>query len=217
MNRALSLGALIATVLLSSIHVEAGNRGHGHAHYGEPIPPKFNPTAPALIKNVRQLELEGRTSVRAKNNCEPGLMGYYTPSQNTITLCLNNARSSGSLLRTLIHEGVHRAQHCNNYELAFSKNPKQLEKAVNRLPAYQIKNILEFYNSDFERLLEVEARLWAEYAGGTDNFWSQWFYFDLSKACGGPMARGYVDVEHWDYCLGGRASHDNRGNRCPNR
>lgn len=217
MKKALSIGAAVTAALLSSIPVEAGNRGHGHAHYGESIPPKFNPTAPELIKNVRQIELEGRTSVRAKNNCEPGLMGYYTPRQNTITLCLNNARSSGSLLRTLIHEGAHRAQHCNNYQLAFAKNPQQLNAAVNRLPAYQIRNIRDFYNSDFEKLLEVEARLWAEYAGGTDNFWGQWFYFDLSKACGGPMANGYVDIEHWDSCLGGRAAQDRRGNRCPNR
>ena len=217
MKRALSIGAAVTAVLFSSISVEAGNRGHGHAHYGEPIPPKFNPTAPELIKNVRQIELEGRTSVRAKNNCEPGLMGYYTPRQNTITLCLNNARSSGSLLKTLIHEGAHRAQHCNNYELAFAKNQQQLNAAVNRLPAYQVKNILDFYNSDFERKLEVEARLWEEYAGGTDNFFGQWFLFDLSKACGGPMARDFIDIGHWDACKGGRAAHDGRGNRCPNR
>jgi len=96
-------------------------------------------------------------------------------------------------------------------------DPSSIKEAVNNLPAQQRTNIEKFYDNDFDKLLEVESRLWEEYASGTDNFYYQWYLFKVSKACGGPMARGYVDIEHWDSCLGGRAVHDGRGNECPNR
>ncbi len=76
---------------------------------------------------------------------------------------------------------------------------------------------MNFYDNDFDKILEVESRVWEEFAGGTDNFYYQWFLFRLSKACGGPKARGYIDMTHYEGCLGGRPTYDSKRRRCPGK
>ena len=86
MKRPLSIGTAILALSIPSIRAGAQNTGHGFGFIDEtsPIPPKWNPTTSELIKNVRQIEIEGQTTVTATSNCKPGLMGYYRPYKNTI-------------------------------------------------------------------------------------------------------------------------------------
>ena len=175
----------------------------------------YEPSISVLKQNIQMIKEEGRTKIFTKSDCKPGLGGFYLPSANTITLCLNNANSIGSLFRTLYHEGVHRAQHCRNFELVWH-TPEELRKAIDELPQNHKNIIFDFYDNNFERLLEVEARLWQVYAGSYFKpFRQEAYLFELSKACGGDFARGYVDHRHYESCKGGRPTQDSRGNKCP--
>ena len=209
--------ALFASLGFAVAAFAAGNIGHRNLNKRDSgiFEGTYEPSISTLKKNIQMIEDEGRTRVFTKSDCEPGLGGFYQPSSNTITLCLNNATSPGSLLRTLYHEGVHRAQHCRNFRLVWH-SPEQLKKAIDKLPRNHQRIIFDFYDDNFEKLLEVEARLWQVYTASYFNTALQEQYgFELSKVCGGDWARSYVDYEHYDSCKGGRPTQDSRGNKCP--
>ena len=205
-----SLGFSLGALAVENIGHKALNKRDSGIFEGT-----YEPSISTIKKNIQMLKEEGRTRVFTKSDCRPGLGGFYTPSTNTITLCLNNATSPGSLFRTLYHEGVHRAQHCRNFKLVWH-TPEELQNAIDRLPQNHRNIIFDFYDDNFERLLEIEARLWQVYAASYFNTGLQEeYFFNLSRVCGGDWARGYVDYEHYDSCKGGRPTQDSRGNKCP--
>jgi len=72
----------------------------------------------ALLTLIAQVESTGQTRVLLLNDCPAGLEGFYAPSRNRIRLCRNNHNSDAALNSTLLHEAVHRLQHCRQPELA---------------------------------------------------------------------------------------------------
>jgi len=72
----------------------------------------------ALVTLIAQMESAGRTRVLVLNDCPDGLQGFYAPSRNRIGLCRNNHNSDAALTSTLLHEAVHRLQHCRQPALA---------------------------------------------------------------------------------------------------
>ena len=72
----------------------------------------------ALVTLIAQVESTGRTRVLVLNDCPAGLDGFYAPSRNRIGLCRNNHNSDAALNSTLLHEAVHRLQHCRQPALA---------------------------------------------------------------------------------------------------
>ena len=72
----------------------------------------------ALVTLIAQVESTGRTRVLVLNDCPTGLEGFYAPSRNRIGLCGNNHSSDSELSSTLLHEAMHRLQHCRQPELA---------------------------------------------------------------------------------------------------
>ena len=72
----------------------------------------------ALLTLIAQVESAGQTRVLLLNDCPTGLDGFYAPSRNRIGLCRNNHSGDAALTSTLLHEAMHRLQHCRQPELA---------------------------------------------------------------------------------------------------
>ena len=68
----------------------------------------------ALLTLIAQVESTGQTRVLLLNDCPAGLEGFYVPSHNRIGLCRNNHSSDAALTSTLLHEAMHRLQHCRD-------------------------------------------------------------------------------------------------------
>ncbi len=71
-----------------------------------------------LITLIAQVEIAGHTRVLVLNDCPAGLDGFYAPARNRIGLCRNNHSSDAALKSTLLHEAMHRLQHCRQPALA---------------------------------------------------------------------------------------------------
>ena len=162
--------------------------GYGHSHRqawsasSQGI--SFNPSSQRLKHFVELVEDQGNTTVLALNHCEPGLGGFYAPSQNKITICLNIQSSTGDVFQTPLHEGVHRAQHCRGWGSVFSSREEVLE-AFNKLPKYHQEVVANQYDDAYSQIEEIEARLWAIDEGEVSHFMQEWYFFNLAKSCGG--------------------------------
>ena len=80
------------------------------------------------------------------------IMGYFTPSANTITMCQNDRVRRSTILNTLLHEGWHSVQdRC-------TKRPYFTDREITRylLPSDK-REIRKFYSRDQYRA-EAEAR-----------------------------------------------------------
>ena len=75
-----------------------------------------------LLTLIAQVEIAGHTRVLVLNDCPAGLDGFYAPARNRIGLCRNNHSSDAALKSTLLHEAMHRLQHCRQPELAAQLN-----------------------------------------------------------------------------------------------
>ena len=70
-----------------------------------------------LLTLIAQVEIAGQTRVLLLDDCPAGLDGFYAPARNRIGLCRNNHSSDAALKSTLLHEAMHRLQHCRQPEL----------------------------------------------------------------------------------------------------
>ena len=84
----------------------------------------------ALLTLIAQVESAGQTRVLLLNDCPTGLEGFYAPSRNRIGLCRNNHSSDAALTSTLLHEAMHRLQHCRQPELAAQLDAEQHVEAL---------------------------------------------------------------------------------------
>ena len=84
----------------------------------------------ALLTLIAQVESAGQTRVLLLNDCPAGLEGFYAPSRNRIGLCSNNHSSDTALTSTLLHEAMHRLQHCRQPELAAQLDSEQRVDAL---------------------------------------------------------------------------------------
>ena len=71
----------------------------------------------ALLTLIAQVESAGQTRVLLLNDCPVGLEGFYAPMRNRIGLCRNNHSGDTALTSTLLHEAMHRLQHCRKPEI----------------------------------------------------------------------------------------------------
>ena len=71
-----------------------------------------------LLTLIAQVKIAGHTRVLVLDDCPAGLDGFYAPARNRIGLCRNNHSSDAALSATLLHEAMHRLQHCRQPELA---------------------------------------------------------------------------------------------------
>ncbi len=78
-----------------------------------------------LLTLIAQMESAGQTRVLLLDDCPAGLEGFYAPSRNRIGLCRNNHNSDAALTSTLLHEAMHRLQHCRQPELAAQLDVEQ--------------------------------------------------------------------------------------------
>ena len=83
-----------------------------------------------LLTLIAQVEIAGQTRVLLLDDCPAGLDGFYAPARNRIGLCRNNHSSDAALKSTLLHEAMHRLQHCRQPELA---DQLDAEHSVNAL------------------------------------------------------------------------------------
>ena len=84
----------------------------------------------ALLTLIAQMESTGQTRVLLLDDCPAGLEGFYAPSRNRIGLCRNNHNSDAALTSTLLHEAMHRLQHCRQPELAAQLDVEQRVDAL---------------------------------------------------------------------------------------
>ena len=99
---------------------------------------------------------------RTGGSCAPKndggvILGYFTPSANTITMCQNPRIRQSTVLNTLMHEGWHAAQdRC-------TKEPHFSDREIKRqLTASDRREIRKFYSPKQYRA-EAEARAVANY------------------------------------------------------
>ena len=83
-----------------------------------------------LLTLIAQIESAGQTRVLLLDDCPAGLEGFYAPSRNRIGLCRNNHNSDAALTSTLLHEAMHRLQHCRQPELAAQLDVEQRVDAL---------------------------------------------------------------------------------------
>ena len=83
-----------------------------------------------LLTLIAQMESAGQTRVLLLDDCPAGLEGFYAPSRNRIGLCRNNHNSDAALTSTLLHEAMHRLQHCRQPELAGQLDVEQRVDAL---------------------------------------------------------------------------------------
>ena len=84
----------------------------------------------ALLTLIAQVESAGQTRVLLLNDCPASLEGFYAPSRNRIGHCRNNHSSDAALSSTLLHEAMHRLQHCRQPELAAQLDAEQHVEAL---------------------------------------------------------------------------------------
>ena len=84
----------------------------------------------ALLTLIAQVESAGQTRVLLLDDCPAGLEGFYAPSRNRIGLCRNNHNGDAALTSTLLHEAMHRLQHCRQPELAAQLDAEQHVEAL---------------------------------------------------------------------------------------
>ena len=78
-----------------------------------------------LLTLIAKVESAGNTRVLLLDDCPAGLDGFYAPAHNRIGLCRNNHSSDAALNNTLLHEAMHRLQHCRQPELAAQLDAEQ--------------------------------------------------------------------------------------------
>ena len=83
-----------------------------------------------LLTLIAQMESAGQTRVLLLDDCPAGLEGFYAPSRKRIGLCRNNHNSDAALTSTLLHEAMHRLQHCRQPELAAQLDVEQRVDAL---------------------------------------------------------------------------------------
>ena len=83
-----------------------------------------------LLTLIAQMESAGQTRVLLLDDCPAGLEGFYAPSRNRIGLCRNNHNSDAALTSTLLHDAMHRLQHCRQPELAAQLDVEQRVDAL---------------------------------------------------------------------------------------
>ena len=71
----------------------------------------------ALLTLIAQVESAGHTRVLLLDDCPKGLKGFYAPMRNRIGLCRNTHGDDEEIASTLLHESVHRLQHCRQPQL----------------------------------------------------------------------------------------------------
>ena len=71
----------------------------------------------ALLTLIAQVESAGQTRVLLLDDCPKGLKGFYAPMRNRIGLCRNTHENDSELNSTLLHEAMHRLQHCREPEI----------------------------------------------------------------------------------------------------
>ena len=69
-----------------------------------------------LLVTIQRVEQAGLTNVSVLDDCPPSLYGFYLRADNQIGLCRNTHDSETALIQTLLHEAVHRMQHCRDGE-----------------------------------------------------------------------------------------------------
>nr|WP_206749517.1 hypothetical protein [Synechococcus sp. UW106] len=212
------LALAVSGLALTGPAMSQVRHGHGHSHRqawsasSQGI--SFNPSSERLKQFAKLIESQGNTTVVGSSHCEPGLGGFYAPSQNKITICLNNQSSTGDVLQTLLHEGVHRAQHCRGWGSAFSSKTEVLE-AFRKLPKYHQEVVATQYDDAYAQVEEVEARLLSIDGGKISHVEQEYYFFNLAKACGGNWARGLSDFGEFQECMGNRTGYMKSGKKCP--
>ena len=83
-----------------------------------------------LLTLIAQVESAGHTRVLLLDDCPKGLKGFYAPMRNRIGICRNTHDNDSELNSTLLHEAVHRLQHCRQPELA---DQLEIEHSVSAL------------------------------------------------------------------------------------
>ena len=209
------LALAVSGLALTAPAMSQVRHGHGHsrrqAWSASSQGISFNPSFQRLKHFVELVEDQGNTTVLASNHCEPGLEGFYAPSQNKITIFLNNQLSTGDVLQTLLHEGVHRAQHCRGWGSVFA-SLEEVSEAFNKLPKYHQEVVANQYDDAYSQIEEIEARLWAIDGGEVSHFMQEWYFFNLAKSSGGSWARGLDDFQD---CIGTRTGYADSGMKCP--
>lgn len=69
-----------------------------------------------LLVTIQRVEQAGLTNVSVLDDCPASLYGFYLRADNQIGLCRNTHNSETALIQTLLHEAVHRMQHCRDSE-----------------------------------------------------------------------------------------------------
>jgi len=131
----------------------------------------------ALVTLIAQMESAGRTRVLVLNDCPDGLQGFYAPSRNRIGLCRNNHSSDAAITSTLLHEAVHRLQHCRQPALA-----DQLDAAHS------------------VQVLEEEARKLQRWSDQAPNAAADWLRRQLKEQCTShalPLGQTPNSVRPW--------------------
>lgn len=148
---------------------------------------------------------EGGTCIKEAptHDCPPGLLGFYTPRHEVISICVQNtARASpAETMKTIAHEAVHRMQHCRRRSAY--QSAEEFDKFFAKLSRQEQMHIKSKYPSDqWEK--ELEARLWANYIypssdpNAASNFMYGWLIHQVSVACGGDLARKCPEFQDWE-------------------
>ena len=117
------VGAIITTLYLGSLFVWLLVRSNQ-------TPVTRKAASIALLTLIAQVESAGRTRVLLLDDCPNGLKGFYAPARNRIGLCRNNHSSDAALTSTLLHEAMHRLQHCRQPELSAQLDSEQRVDAL---------------------------------------------------------------------------------------
>lgn len=83
-----------------------------------------------LLVTIQRVEQAGLTNVSMLDDCPASLYGFYLQADNQIGLCRNTHNNETTLIQTLLHEAVHRMQHCRDGErdmLQLEQNRQALE------------------------------------------------------------------------------------------
>ena len=101
----------------------------------------------ALLTLIAQVESAGHTRVLLLSDCPQGLKGFYAPARNRIGLCRNTHNSDQELRGTLLHEAMHRLQHCHQPKLETSmSSPAVRAELEQKAAALQVWSDNDFAN-----------------------------------------------------------------------
>ena len=120
----------------------------------------------ALLTLIAQMESTGQTRVLLLDDCPKGLKGFYAPTANRIGLCRNTHHGDKELSNTLLHEAMHRLQHCRQ---------PQLETTLS--------------SAAVTEELEEEAAALQSWAKDDFAVASQWLARQLAASCRGQPAK----------------------------